>query len=160
MSKELVYTINNDSEMSKMFECIDIVRELLSSGAVSISIVPVAQEAERKRTLKQNEALHKYFELLAIALNDAGLDMKKVLKAEIDIPWTKISVKDHLWRPIQKAMLDKHSTTEASTVDYTAIYETLNRHMSAKFGVSVAWPSRDRIFTDESLRYYDEMRRG
>lgn len=160
MAKELTYTISNDADMPKLFECIDVVRALLSHGAVSISIAPVAQEAERKRTITQNKALHKYFDLLATALNDAGLDMKRVLKPEIDIPWTAISVKEHLWRPIQEAMLDKHSTTEATTFDFTPVYETLNRHTSAKLGISIAWPSNEQRSKDESLRYYDEMMRG
>jgi len=71
--------------------------------------------ATDKRTLKQNKSLHKYCELLADALNDAGLDMKKVLRPTIDIPWTKTSVKEHLWKPIQEAMLSKESTTEMQT---------------------------------------------
>jgi len=40
------------------------------------------------RTLPQNSAMHLYFGWLAKAFNDAGLDMKKVLKPEVDIPWT------------------------------------------------------------------------
>lgn len=94
-----------------------------------------------KRTIQQNRSLHKFCELLAIALNDAGLDMKKTLKEEIEIPWTKESVKEHLWKPIQVVMVDKESTTEMDTVEPSIIYETLNRHLSQKFGISVDWPS-------------------
>ena len=95
-----------------------------------------------KRTLTQNAALHLYFDMLASALNDAGLDMKTVLKPEIDIPWTKESVKAHLWKPIQKIMMDKDSTTELDTVNPSEVYEVLARHMSEKFGVFVEWPSQ------------------
>ncbi len=93
------------------------------------------------RTSQQNKALHKYCELLAVVLNDAGLDMKTVLKPEIDIPWTKESVKNHLWRPIQEIMLDKESTTEMDTSDPSDIYLVLDRHLAEKFGVHVEWPS-------------------
>ena len=95
----------------------------------------------KQRTLQQNKALHLYCKLLAESLNDAGLDMKKTLKPEIDIKWTMQTVKDYLWRPIQKALLQKESTTELTTVDPTEIYETLNRHLSEKFGISVEFPS-------------------
>ena len=93
-----------------------------------------------KRTNKQNASLHVFCRHLAEALNDAGLDMKKTLKPEIDIPWTEENVKNHLWRPIQEAMEGKESTTELSTVEISEVYLVLNRHLSEKFGITVAWP--------------------
>ena len=96
-----------------------------------------------KRSGPQNKALHKYCELLADALNDAGYDMKKTLKPEIEIPWTKESVKNHLWRPIQHAMFDIDSTTEMDTVEPSKIYEVLNRHLDEKFHIQVEWPHKD-----------------
>lgn len=95
----------------------------------------------KKRTGNQNRAVHVYFELLAKALNDAGYDMRKVLKQDVEIPWTKASVKNHLWRPIQDVMLDKESTTELNTVEPSEIYEVLNKHIAEKFGISIPWPS-------------------
>lgn len=95
----------------------------------------------RQRTLSQNRALHLYFTMLAEALNDAGLDMRKVLKPGIDIPWTSKMVKEHLWRPIQKIYLEKKSTTELTTIDPTVIHDILNRHLSEKFGITVEFPS-------------------
>ena len=94
-----------------------------------------------KLTAKQRGALHLYCELLADALNSAGLDMKKTLKPEIDIPWTKDSVKRHLWKPILEAMTSKESTEDMDTIDPSSVYETLNRHLCEKFGVHVEWPS-------------------
>lgn len=98
---------------------------------------------ETQRTPTQNNALYKYFELLAEALNEAGWDMKKTLKEEVEIPWTKESVKNHLWRPIQEIMLEKHSTTEMNTKDPSEIYAVLDRHLSSKTGVHVEWPTNE-----------------
>ena len=98
-------------------------------------------ESEYQRTIRQNKAMHKYFTLLAEELNSAGLDMKKVLKPGVDIPWTNESVKEHLWRPIQEVMTGKHSTTELGTVDPGEVYKVLDRHISEKFGVHVEFPS-------------------
>ena len=94
----------------------------------------------KQRTGRQNRCLHLFCEQLAVALNDAGWDMKKTLKPGVDIPWTKTSVKEFLWRPIQEAMTGKRSTTEMNTVDPSEIYEVLSRHMGEKLGVHVAWP--------------------
>jgi hypothetical protein len=96
-----------------------------------------------KRTSLQNRSLHKYFQLLADALNDAGLDMKKTLKPEIDIPWTPENIKNHLWRPIQIAVTQKHSTTELTTGEPNRVYEVLDRHISEKFGIHIEWPCDD-----------------
>lgn len=105
-------------------------------------------EIKRKagqRTLTQNAALHKFCQLLADALNDAGFDMKAVLRHDAEIPWTMPSVKEHLWRPVQKALTEKTSTTEITTVEPTAIHETLCRHLADKLGVACpAWPTRKR----------------
>lgn len=92
------------------------------------------------RTLKQNKSLHKYFELLAEALNDSGQDMKATLKPEVDISWTKESIKEYMWRPIQEAMFSKESTTKLDTVEISAVYEVLNRHTGEKLGITVPWP--------------------
>jgi len=94
-----------------------------------------------KRTLQQNKAMHKYFTMVAESLNDAGYDMKKTLKPEVEIPWTPASVKSHLWKPIQEAMMLKDSTTELQTDQVSAVYSVLSRHLSAKLGVNVPFPS-------------------
>lgn len=91
--------------------------------------------------MQQNKAMWKYFELLAKELNDSGLEMRKVLKPEIEIPWTKQSIHDHLWMPIQKAMMNKTSTTELDTSDPSEVYNVLSRHLSQTFGISVEFPS-------------------
>jgi hypothetical protein len=106
---------------------------------------------EKQRTAQQNRALHKYFELMADALNEAGLDMRVVLKPEVDIPWNKITVKEYLWRPMQKAQLDKKSTTELTTLEINEVFETMNRHLSSKFGkwsVHIPFPSYENFLID------------
>jgi hypothetical protein len=87
-----------------------------------------------KRTATQNRALHLWFELLAEELNRAGLDMRLVLKPEVSIPWNKQTVKDYLWRPIQKAQLGKKSTTELTTAEIDKVFDTITLHLGEKFG--------------------------
>lgn len=96
-----------------------------------------------QRTLTQNRALHMWFQWLAETLNDAGLDMRTVIKPEVEIPWSGASVKEYLWRPVQEALIQKHSTTEANRVEYTEVYDVLCRHLGDKFGVQCPpWPKR------------------
>jgi len=96
----------------------------------------------RQRSLSQNAALHLFCQQLADKLNEAGLDQRKVMKPSADIPWNMESVKENLWRPIQKAVTGLDSTTKPKTSQYPAIYDVLNMHLATKFGISVEWPKR------------------
>lgn len=106
---------------------------------------------DKIRTIQQNKALWKYFEALAQEFSDHGLDMKKVLRPEIDIPWNKDTICEFLWKPIMKAQTDKSSTTELTTKEITEIYDTINRHLSEKFGISVEWPSLDSLINKSRI---------
>ena len=80
--------------------------------------------------------------MLAEALNDAGYEMKAVLaQKDVDVPWTKESIKEVLYRPIMQAMLQKHSTTEMDSAEVSRVWDVLNRHLGEKFGVTVPFPS-------------------
>jgi len=100
-----------------------------------------------QRTKLQNKSLHKYFTLLAEALDDAGLDMRAVLKPEIEIPWTGDSIKEQMARPIIKAMFNFDSTTELDTKQIQEFYKVLDRHTSEKLGVHIEWPSDEAPMT-------------
>src|SRR3990167_6345758 len=98
----------------------------------------------KPRTAQQNRALHLYFELIADTLNDAGLDMRAVLKPEVEIPWTARNVKEFLWRPVQKIQLGKDSTTDLTTKEIDVVFETVNRHL-AKHGIHVPFRALRRL---------------
>lgn len=95
-----------------------------------------------RRTTLQNRALHKFCSLLSEALNSSGWDMKRTLSKQAEIPWNADTAKQWLWKPIQKAMFNKESTTELDTNEVSQVYEVLNRHTSSKFGVSIPFPDR------------------
>lgn len=102
----------------------------------------------KQRTKLQNKALHKYFELIAQELNDSGQDMKAVLKPEVEIPWSKNTVKEFMWKPILDLQMGKKSTTEMTTKDIDIIFDTFNRHI-AKFGIYVSFPSNEFNFLEQ-----------
>jgi len=110
------------------------------------------EEKERKlRTLAQNKAMHLYFTMLADEFNQAGLDMKRVLKPSVDISWTPESVKEYLWKGVQDAMFQKKSTTELNTDEITKIYEVINRHTAEKHGISIPFPSIESLMFDKLI---------
>jgi len=93
------------------------------------------------RSLAQNRALHKYFSILASVLNNSGQEITKVIK--VDTPWSAESVKELLWRPVMMQQLNKKSTTKLTKEEVTKVYDTLNRALSLKCGVSVEFPNSE-----------------
>lgn len=104
--------------------------------------VVMERKGDKQRTLTQNRAIHKYCAMLAKALNDAGWDMRRTLKEDFDIPWTEESAKENLWRPVQRAMLSKESTTALERQEVSQVFETINRNIGEKTGVYVPFPNR------------------
>lgn len=92
---------------------------------------------KRSRTSQQNRALHKDCDIIAEKLNDAGWDMKKVIKKEIDIPWTTESVKKHIYKPILKAMYGKESTKQIdkNSDELEKLHNVIMRELGEKFQI-------------------------
>lgn len=104
---------------------------------------------EKQRTIKQNRSLHKYAEILAAALRDAGYeDMRTVIK--VPIAPTKENVKEEMIRPVLNAMFPElESTTKLTTVQMQQLYEQMNLFTSERLGVSVEWPSSEPPIWEE-----------
>ena len=131
-------------EVVNSSKSLEIVIELLKQSFEQFKYLDVEIKVKgRGRTNKQNAALHKYFTMLASELNNSGWDMRRTLKPGVDIPWTAELVKEHMWRPVQIAMINEQSTAKVKSKDYPLIYETLNRHTASKLGISVPWPSME-----------------
>ena len=130
-----VWAINSPETLENTIR--QIRQDYEKNGFLSVKI-----EVNKTRSLSQNRALHLYCKWMAEELNNAGLDMLKTFDDGASISWTPISVKELMWKPVQKAMTGKKSTTAQTKIEYVDIYEALNRHISSKFGVTVPWPNR------------------
>jgi hypothetical protein len=98
----------------------------------------------RQRSNTENAALHKFCTLLAEALNDGGFDFRLFIKDGYPVPFTMGLVKDHIWRPIQKAVTGCESTTKPVRGQYGEIYDVLNVKL-AEHGIYVPWPCKDNM---------------
>jgi hypothetical protein len=88
-----------------------------------------------QRTDHQNAALHLFFRQLAQAMQDADIDLKKLVEAKaVSVPMTEEMVKSVIWKPIQQTMYGKLSTTELDRAkEISDIYDVVNRHMIENF---------------------------
>lgn len=101
---------------------------------------------EKQRTTKQNRALHKFFEQLATEFNSQGLTVQKVLTLEAR--FTGSLVKELLWRPTQKWLLKKESTTELTTKEIDLVFEVIQKALAEK-GIEIVFPSAESLMTKE-----------
>jgi hypothetical protein len=130
--------IKIDSELALAEFIRDIRKQWLDSKYLIVNVRKGTQ-----RTLTQNRALHLWLGMLADELNAQGLDMRKVLKQGVEIPWTTESAKEYLWRPIQEALLNKESTVDADRTEYTKVLDVLVRHLADKLNVVAPdWPRK------------------
>lgn len=90
--------------------------------------------------------------MLSDELNTAGLEMKVVLKPDYKIWWTPEAIKENLWKPLQKAMYQKESTTELTTAQVDKVFEQLAHILGEKYGLELTFPSIET----ESLENYEE----
>ena len=116
----------------------DIIRDYpLGEYGICVEIL------EQTRTLKQNNALYKYFELLGDALNDKQLTIEmRFLGKDIEVEWNKDSVKDRVWLPVMQTMFNKTSTTKLLRKEVSEIYDVLNRYFIEKHDIYVPFPDR------------------
>ena len=98
-----------------------------------------------QRTKLQNRALHLWFTLLAEDLKSKGLDMKAVLRPEIEITPTMELIKNQIWRPVQIAKYDKYSTAEITTEELQGIYKDLDRFFLSRHKIDLPFPSEDNL---------------
>ena len=86
------------------------------------------------------------FETMADELNDAGMYISKVIRA--DAPWNKDRIKELIWKPLQKMMLDKESTTQLTTKDIDEVFMVLNKTFG-EMGVELQFPSIEQIINNQ-----------
>ena len=98
----------------------------------------------KQRTLTQNASLHVFCKNLAEALNDGGFDFRTFVKDGYPVPFNEDLVKNHIWRPVQKAITGKESSTKPETHEYALIYDALNMKL-AEHGIYVPWPSKESV---------------
>lgn len=103
----------------------------------------MSEHIDKQRTESQNNAMWLFMTQLAESLNNAGKDMRIVLKPTYSIPWTKDSVHDHLWIPLQKAMYGTDSTKFLHKIEQVdRIHEVIMREMGEKHQIEyIPWPN-------------------
>jgi len=122
MIEEYLLTVLSDGEML----CGDMVRS-----------------TKKQRSYLQNSSLHLYCTKLANAFNDAGYDQKQVLEAfnGVELENTMTSIKNDVWRRIQRILTGKESTKDLETKEVPLVYRNVDI-LTQRLNVSIPWPDR------------------
>lgn len=110
----------------------------------------------KKRTIPQNNSIHLFCKKLADELNGKGYYIQLVLRPTYELRWDTKSVKEHLWKPLQKATLKKESTTELETAEVNKVHEQLMLALQEKLSELdfIDFPSQKQ--TDSYLKSYEK----
>ena len=101
---------------------------------------------EKQRTTLQNKAMHLWFKKVAIWLTESGLSVEFVVSQlrKSTVPWTQETVKEVIWRNIQRAITGKESTASTSTIDvidtHKQVEEFFRERLKANPGDWPEWP--------------------
>ena len=108
------------------------------------------EEIKKTRSNLQNAALHKYFEIISNQLNEMGItfNYQGITGKELELNYTPSLVKEMIWRPIQKALFEKESTTQLTTQEINQIIDILTKFFSER-GVYIAFPSIHSLLNEE-----------
>jgi hypothetical protein len=121
-------------------------RELLLNRDIdrALAFLELVETHGGNYTDSQRKGAWKYMELRAEQLNDAGLDIRKVMKPTFNIPWTKDNVHDLLWIPIQKALFGTTSMRALKKLQVTKVHAVIERELAQSFGVDIIpFPSEE-----------------
>jgi len=116
------------------------LREAVEEGDHEVII----RKATKQRTLTQNGALHRYCELMAIKMNDAGVTQRELVgsfKNGFELPVSKHMIKS-IFREVGKAMYEKQSTSDLETKEISEVHRVVDQRFSEVTGVGCEWPSR------------------
>ena len=110
-----------------------------------------------QRTNPQNRAIHLFFRQLAAELNGIGVTCKfsSILKdVFLEKEWDEHTIKEFIWRPVQKAVLGKDSTTQLSTTDIDRIAKPIIQALGYKYNLGLVFPSQlSKQLEDESRTF-------
>jgi hypothetical protein len=125
---------------SKVFElhCKDNLDQATRYLESKSGFIVEIKEFELKRTNLQNNAIWLFCTWIATLFNDSGEMYTTPLG--IEIAWDKDLIMDIYWRPLQKILYNKKSTTKLTTSEVSPISEAIIMHMSKK-GYDIEFPN-------------------
>lgn len=134
----MILNLQNETEANKAK---DKLNHFIKTGK-SIDLI----EKKNTRTTRQNSALHLLFTIISSQLNEMGVEFQYFgLKGQVlSVRHNPHLVKEHVWKPIQKALFDIESTTKINTEQINEVVDVLAKYFGER-GIVIQFPSREQL---------------
>jgi len=119
--------------------------ELMGLNVISISHI------SGKRSLSQNNALHLWFELIALEAERKGLTIDKWIKKPTELMITKSMLKD-TFRSMGKIMFKKDSTTELTREEFSEMIFLFDKSLLERLGIDIEFPNMELLIKGKKVR--------
>jgi len=132
------------------------LKEFLINGDIqkALAFIELIETHDGNYTDSQRRSAWKYMSLKAEQLNDAGLDIRAVLKPTFNIPWTKDNFHDYLFIPFQKKLFRTKSMRSLKKSQVSQIYDLLERELGEKFGLeNIPFPHDPKKAIEQNQGY-------
>ena len=103
----------------------------------------VVRSKVKARTNAQNSSIHLYCDNVAKAFNAAGYDQKAVLEAfnGVELENTKTSIKEDVWKRIQRILTGKESTKSLETDEVDLVYRNVDT-LTKRLNITLPFPDK------------------
>lgn len=106
-------------------------------------------------TSQQMRALHLLFAQLAKEMAEKGIDMRTFI--QVPVSFTPYAIKEFLWKPLQKVLIGKKSTTQLDkTEEINLVYDELNKILIERTKGEISlppFPSLDLLIDQQQSNY-------
>lgn len=142
---KLDFSISNEDTLDTLSQKL---KEIALEAFMELKVGQYTLEIKKPlRTNPQNNALHKYYELVAEALCDAGINKMDVLiLMKTSMPWSPESVKEDIWKNFQKYKGFGDKTSKLKTDQVNKVYDLCNLFLSERVGIDhIPFPSKESL---------------
>lgn len=118
--------IENDYQLNVAIEAIK--KAYNQHGTISVQI-----KTPDLRSMKQNNAIHLWFRLLAKKLANEGFTLNQIVKIPLVI--TPYDVKERMWKTVMQSHCQKKSTTKLTKKEVTEILDIIVLYLGETYGI-------------------------
>jgi hypothetical protein len=98
---------------------------------------------DKPRTAKQQAAIEVFCRNVSQEFNVNNITVQVIAEiAKRGIDWTQVSVKEIIWRNMQRHLTGKESSKDLNTKEVGQVYEHINKYVLSEAGVYVPWPEK------------------
>jgi hypothetical protein len=122
------------------------VKETLKSLGLKFSEIT---KTKSQRSIDQNSALHKWFELLEQECIAGGMTMDMLIKKPQEIPITRHLLKD-MFRLIGNVMYHKDSTAKLTKDEINEVIKVFEKTIGERLEIFIPFPSVENLILEEN----------